>query len=122
MPITLDSTTLDPNFCWSDEYDWSPVGQARAYSLSGAMVLETTAKQSGRPITLANAWVTKAEVETLRALVITNGEMTLTLHDEREFDVRWDHDGPALTAVPVIEYADPADADFYEVTLKFLTV
>lgn len=122
MPITLDTTTLPPDLVWLDEYAWQPVGQSAEHTLSGALVVETTAKQAGRTITLGRAWASKAEVDALRLLVLADAEMVLELHDERTFSVRWDHDGPAMSAEPVVEYADPGETDFYEITLKFIEV
>lgn len=121
MPYTLDTLTL-PDLVWTDEYNWSPVGQSAEETLTGALILETTGKQAGRPITLSKAWATKAEVDILRALVVANGEHELTLPDGRSFDVRFDHSGPALTAAPVLQYSDPQTTDNYEITLKFLEI
>ena len=125
--ITLDSITLPENLHWLDEYDWSPVEQATQYSLTGALLVDEDTKQAGRPITLTTpdngGWATRATVDSLRAKLQANTDMTLTLHDGREFTVRWRHGGQALNAEPVYPgLANPQDDDLYRLRLQFIEV
>lgn len=122
MAITLDSTTLPESLIWLDEYAWMPVDQSSEYTLTGALVIEPATKQAGRPITLHGDWATKAEIEALKLKLAADEEMTLTLHDDRGFTVRFDHEGPGISATPVLEYADPTENTQYILTLKFLEV
>lgn len=128
MALTLGALVLPSGLVWSDEGAWSPVAQATERTLSGALVLEESAKLKGRPITLSGAqdgndhtaWVMRGQaflgyssLETLRAaLLVAGAEFTLTLHDARTFTVapRHDGDGPlSATPLPVTRSFAPAD-------------
>ena len=122
MAITLDTITLPPSLIWNDEYAWMPQAQSKSMTLTGALIVETGTFLAGRPITLSGDWATKAEVEILKTKLALDEEMTLTLHDAREFDVRFDHEGPGLSAIPVNDYADPKTTDNYIVTIKLIEV
>ena len=122
MAITLDSITISETFVWTDEYEWAQLGQSNAHTLTGALIVETGTKLAGRPITLSEAWATKAEIEILRTKLALDEEMTLTLHDAREFTVRFDHSGPGITAQSIFLLAAPESTDHYALTLKFIEV
>lgn len=128
--ITLASGTttlhLPGSLEWADEYDWSPVVQEAGYSLTGALVVEASAKQAGRPITLKSGddrgWVTRATVDQLQAWAGSPGKvMTLTLRGQAR-QVIFRHQDGALEAQPVLFWADPADTDYYTITLRFTEV
>ena len=96
MAITLGILTLPSGLVWSDELTWTPVQQSQEYSLTGALLLEISEKQAGRPITLTGqssgrdytAWITRSDLLTLKAaLEVPGATFTLTLHDARTFTV-----------------------------------
>ncbi|MGD7412717.1 hypothetical protein ACQCRK_26175, partial [Ralstonia pseudosolanacearum] len=62
---------LPDDLLWTDEHAWTPAVAAVSYLLTGALLVESAARQKGRPITLVGAadmaWVTRATVNTLYA-------------------------------------------------------
>lgn len=52
LQITLsDGTTtieLPPDLHWRDEFSWTPVEQSTEYSLTGALIVQSGARQAGR--------------------------------------------------------------------------
>lgn len=127
MSITLDTITLPEDLEWSDEYDWSPVGQNIAISMTGALIIEEAAQQKGRPITLKGndeqaSWATKTVVEALRVKAATpGGVMTLNFRGT-EYVVMFRRDQTAVTARQVAGYADPLDTDYYSLTIRLMEV
>jgi hypothetical protein len=124
--IMLDDITLPEDLIWTDEFDWTPVQQAKTYTLTGALILETGTKQAGRPIALVGgdeaAWITRATLKTLQAKLTTTAAMTLTLNDGRTFSVAFNHEDKPIDARPVIDYSTPSDDDFYTLTLKLIAL
>lgn len=128
MAELTDGTTtvaLPDNLLWEDEFAWSPVAQAQARTLTGALVVEENAKQKGRPITLSGLWLTRATVQSLKDLeaqAATN--MTLTLPGGATHDVLWRRGGnePAVAAEPIRPVAPDVhtDSDLYDVTLRLM--
>lgn len=120
MAITLSTTgapfVLPQGLRWTDEFAWTAVAQSTEYGLTGALLIQESTRASGRPLTLTGgkqwAWITRADLDTLRALLESAGARTLTLHDGRRFSVipSRDGDGP-LTAspVPIVRDSGPAD-------------
>ncbi|MGB0732113.1 MAG: hypothetical protein ACPGPF_00060 [Pontibacterium sp.] len=123
--ISLNSIELPADMRWQDEFDYSAVRQTQSYALSGTLVLQEGQRQAGRPITLTtgdDVWATRATVAALYALAqLPNNPLTLVLH-EREFTVQFRHDAAAVTAVPVVPYAQPDSGDFYTLTLRLIEV
>lgn len=121
----LASVPLPDNIYWSDEFDWNPVGQVRTYTLTGALVVEETLMQAGRPITLEGAWITRQSVQdlvTLQGAAAT--AMTLTLDDGRTFNVlfRREGDTPPVEASPLFPGSPSAytPATLYTLTLRLM--
>lgn len=118
---------LPEDLYWSDEFDFSPVSQVVTPSLSGALIVESSAQQGGRPITLEGGdqagWARRSLVETLRTWAAIPGrEMTLTLHGGRSFSVLWSYEQQPIEARPVVEYSEPDPLDWYAITLRFIEV
>lgn len=135
MAITLGSIVLPDGLRWSDEHAWSPVSQATEWSLTGALIIEEAEKQAGRPITLTGGltwvWMTKGDLETLLGAMAeaTSAGLTLTLHDDREFQVLPVHGtaGPVSAApVPRVRdsgLSDPdADALYYIDEIRLMVI
>lgn len=119
MSITLD-TFVFPATCdglrWTDEFAWSPVAQSTGYGLTGALLVQESAKLAGRPMTLAGgrsglrsyAWITRADFETLRALLILpNTPRTLIFHDRRRFTVIPRQDPFNVDPLPAVDDIGP---------------
>lgn len=131
MAITLGALTLPQGLRWADEFTWSPVSQSTEYSLTGALLVEQAEKQAGRPITLIGgkdfAWLTRAQLVDLKALLDTRAERVLTLHDGRSFTVLPANEDPlAVSPLPVVldsGFANPGDDAWYVLdSLKLIEV
>jgi hypothetical protein len=123
--ITLDALSLPADLIWTDEYRWSPVAQQENITLSGALVIQTMAQQSGRPITLTagegHAWTSRSLLDQVRAKANDGGlEMTLTLNDGVARQVVFT--GERFTADSVWPVSDPETTQPYVVTLYFREV
>lgn len=114
MSITLThgTTTLDisDRLDWTDEFEWSPVDQASAYSTNGALLIDVATKQAGRPITLdgtvTRAWITRTNCITLQAWAALPGaEFVLTLRGITR-TVIFDHGKGGFTASPIWKLLD----------------
>ncbi|CAM3306709.1 hypothetical protein [Halomonas lysinitropha] len=123
---------LPEDLAWPDEFDWSPVAAAEQRTLTGALIIHHSTRQSGRPITLASegaSWFPRAQVLALQAIhqmdatAVAVGQpvapMTLDVHG-RVFSVTWRRGGNAqpLEALPVYRLADPDGTHPYLITLR----
>lgn len=131
MSITISDgiTTLElpDDLHWADEHAWSPVAQTVEHALDGALLVFTTARQAGRPITLAGAedraWITRAEVEQLRTWAALPGQqLTLTLHGTARTVVFRHQDGTVVDAEPVMFWVPMLDTHYYTLTLRLMEV
>lgn len=132
MSITLayngTTATLSDRLQWTDEYEWSPVDQATAYSTSGALLIDVAEKFAGQPITLQGsetaAWVSRALCETLQAWASLPGiALTLTLRGVAH-QVIFDHAQKGFSAQPVWKLLDGEITPelIYLPTFRFLKV
>jgi hypothetical protein len=136
MPLTLTSgatvITLPEDLQWVDEFAPWKVAQVFEHSLSGALIVQESAKLAGRPITLQSgsnyAWATRETVEALQALeAVANGpNMTLSVptHEaaNRTFTVRFRRDTGAIEAAQIKLILPPAPTDWYSLTLRLMQV
>lgn len=124
--ISLDSVQLPNSVVWIDEFDWTPTEQKKSYSLSGALIIETTLKQAGRPITLQgrsdSGWVKRSGIEALYAKLNDNVSMLLTYHDGRQFTVRFDHEAKPIDSKPIQDFPVPMQKHNYTLILKLIEV
>lgn len=114
MAIALGVVTLPQGCVWSDEFAWSDLAQSTTYTLTGSLVVEQTTRQAGRPITLIGgkdfAWLTRAQVTSLKALLDAGASMTLTLHDSRTFTVLpAGPDALQVSPLPIVKDSGPAN-------------
>lgn len=117
MAITLagggSSVVLPAGLIWQDEFNWSPLRMATAYSLSGALIVERATALAGRPVTLVGhrnfAWITRTDLATLRTLLALDSTLTLTLHDARAFAVVPVQDPLEVSLLPRVRDSGPAD-------------
>lgn len=127
-PATDTSALVLPDdLLWTDEHAWTPPVASVSYLLTGALLVETSARQKGRPITLAGShdmgWTTRATVNQLHAWASLTGErFELTLADGRLFTVGFRHHETPIEAEPVTGFAARQDGDFYRLTLRLMEV
>lgn len=125
--ITLQGIELPPYLHWADEFTWSPVDQGEEYSTTGALLLDISIKQAGRPITLVGTdhlgFITRAKLLELQALSDTPVEMELDYHG-RIFTVRFRYgDGGPVTADKIIPRIPEKATDPYRnLKINLITV
>ncbi len=135
--ILLAGIELPADLQWTDEFTAWRVGQQVRNSLNGAMIVQESARQAGRPITLqttrdGTAYVGVVALPIVRALQASESEARLSplelvmpAHNggDRTFQVRWRRvDGPAIEVEPT-RFAVPAlDSDLFSITIRLMTV
>lgn len=125
--MKLDSIQLPDNLQWTDEYDVASVLQSARRTLDGTLVTFSRRVVGGRPITLESTadmgWVPRATVDALRALAQVPGATYPLELRGQGFMVMFRHqDGAALSATPLLPYAQPNPGDYYLVTLRLITL
>lgn len=126
--LTADnSVTLPDDLLWADEHAWTPAVASVSYLLTGALLIESAARQKGRPITLVGrddmAWVTRALVNTLYGwAAVPNRTFELSFADGRVFTVAFRHAETAIDAEPVLGFPARNDSAFYRLTLRLLEI
>lgn len=130
---SLGGIDLPVDIEWSDEGGWMPTAQIVTTTITGAQIIQASAVQAGRPITLVargdqHVWLSYDQVQTLRALAESNlsTPMSLVLIDGRTFTVVWRHQDTAVEFEPVL-YSVSADSDTndarpYTLTLRLMQV
>ena len=130
ITLTYNGTTahLSDRLQWADEFDWSPVEQATAYSTTGRLLVDVSLKQAGQPITLegadTNAWISRALCSTLQAWAALPGaQFDLVLRSETH-QVIFDHGKGGFSAQPIWKLLDGEITPelFYRPTFRFLKV
>ena len=118
---------LPDDLLWTDEHAWTPAVAAVSYLLTGALLVESAARQAGRPITLVGAadmaWVTRETVDTLYDWAAEpNRQFELTLADDRVFAVAFRHHETAIEAEPVLGFPPRSANDKYRLTLRLFEI
>ena len=130
ITLTYNGTTaaISDRLQWTDEYDWSPVEQASAYSTTGALLVDVAVKQAGQTITLVGtetaAWISRALCDTLQAWASLPGiQLDLVLRGTTH-QVMFDHAQGGFSAQPIWKLVDGEITDelIYVPTFKFLKV
>ena len=130
--ITLSDSsttiTLSDDLFWSDEAQYSAVQQTVEYSITGALLVSSSTKLAGRPITLgpeteSSAWMSRSVLDALLAYAAVAGKtMTLSLRGV-DYDVMFRHqDAPAIDARPVVHFNDVDPDDNYLITIKLMEI
>jgi len=133
---SLAGIELPDDLFWSDEFTAWRVGQVLRTSLTGALIVQESARQAGRPVTLESTedagahvgCVPLATLNALRALEEQPGSppMTLVLPDAagtRSMQVLWRRvDGAAIEARPIVFRAPAIDSDYFAITLRLIQV
>ena len=126
--LTYAATTLDlpDDLLWTDEFDWQAVEQRTEYSITGALIVESKAKQSGRVITLAgddaSGWIPRSMLVTLRAWSLLPAQAFTLVLRGGTYTVAFDQPRGAVAARPVADYSNPDGTDYYVPTLRFIEV
>lgn len=130
ITLTYDATTvaLSDRLDWVDEYDWSPVEQATAYSTTGALLVDVSLKLSGQPITLQGvetaAWIPRSLCDTLKEWASLPGAaFVLTLRGTERL-VMFDHAKGGFSAQPIWKLLDGEITPelLYLPTFRFLEI
>lgn len=128
--ITLDDGTtrlvLPAGLLWPDEFTWRAVEQNVTPTLTGALVVEVSTRQAGRPITLKSgadfAWIIRADLDRLNLWADVPGQiLTLTLRDSARAVIFRHQDG-AIEAEALLHKDQPALTDYYQATLRLMEI
>lgn len=126
LTYSATTLTLPLNMLWPDEFAWPQVQQARSYTITGALVVQSGAKLKGRAITLDGGdWtgITRADLLTLRSwAALPAQQFGLVVRSEASRTVLFDHEAGAIEAAPLWDVRNPASSDFYRIKLRFLEV
>ena len=132
--ITLGSVQISGDLEWVDEFAAGSdlVGQTVTYTVTGAQIIQASAQQAGRRVTLAASEegnsvagaLTRAQIDSLRALAAVAGAVySLTLTDGRTFNVSFRRDdGPAVEARPFYFRWPVQSTDYYIPTIRLIMV
>lgn len=130
---------LPQDLVWIDEVTWSPVNQNVVVSLTGALVVQESVQQKGRPLTLQGkddmAWITRSTLEDLMAMRDSQGlvmqlqyiefvDNAYTLNVLFDYSVMFRHyEPPALEADSVKGFDEFEPTNYFKVrSLKFMEV
>jgi len=125
--LTLGGVELNPNMVWRDRAITQGVAQRVIRTLAGGLVVFTQQLTAGAEVTLSatndQGWLTKVQVDQVRALAeIPGAQYTLSIGAE-SLNVMFRHsDPPAFDAALLIERLNPVPGDYYTVNIKLLTV
>lgn len=129
ITLAADGTTiqLHPDLFWSDEDNWHPVAQAVERTITGALDVQVSALNKGRPITLepeddSSAWLPSSVVQQLRNLAAAPGkQMLLTLRGVSR-TVIFRHQDGGFEAKPVVHYRDRVAEDWYLCVIRLMEI
>lgn len=128
---TNETVQLEDGFLFSDEFSWKPIEQNQEFSVDGTLIIQEGKKKSGRPITLlskenSQGWVKRSILSVIQDWsALQDEQFTLVFeypHDNRQFNVIFNHAQGAIEADPVKGFPTVSNEDYYKVTLKFLEV
>ncbi|ENW05751.1 hypothetical protein [Acinetobacter beijerinckii] len=128
---TSETVQLEDGFLFSDEFSWKPIEQNQEFSVDGTLIIQEGKKKSGRPITLlskenSQGWVKRSILSVIQDWsALQDEQFTLVFeypHDNRQFNVIFNHAQGAIEADPVKGFPTVSNEDYYKVTLKFLEV
>ena len=124
---TSEAVSLEDGFLWSDEFEWKPIEQKLERAIDGTLIIQEGKKKSGRPITLQPAdqemgWVQLKYLKTLYEWSLLQEQFRLEFkypHDNRHFNVIFNHEAGALEAKPVKNIPAVSEDDHYNITMRF---
>ena len=124
---TSEAVSLSDGFLWSDEFEWKPIEQKLERAIDGTAIIQEGKKKSGRSIALLPAdkemgWIKRRDLRSLLAWSALQEQFTLEFeypHDNRHFNVIFNHEAGALEAKPVKDLPTISEDDYYNVTMRF---
>ena len=124
---TSEAVSLEDGFLWSDEFEWKPIEQKLERAIDGTAIIQEGKKKSGRSIALVPAnkemgWIKRRDLRSLLAWSALQEQFTLEFeypHDNRHFNVIFNHEAGALEAKPVKDLPTISEHDYYKVTMRF---
>lgn len=127
---TSETVQIENGFFWSDEFDYKPIEQKQQFAVDGTLIIQEGKKKAGRPITLVPSnegmgWIKRRELSKLQDWsALQDEQFTLEFdypHDNRRFNVLFNHQEGAITNPKLILGFSPiSDDEYYSATLKFL--
>lgn len=126
LTYAATTLTLPDDLPWTDEFGWPAVEQRSEYSITGALIVEASAKLAGRPVTLTGnetrGWISRATLLTLKAWAALPAQaFTLVINGET-LSVAFDQARGAVDATPLFSLVDTDAGDDYIPTLRFIEV
>lgn len=123
MSCTINGISLHDQTRWLDEFSWSRIERHQTRSVSGNLIIQTTAKTGGRPMTLDCRWIDRATLTQLEALrdSTTITEFTVILPGSRNFTCAFAAVTEPLTAIPLQPHPEYENEDLFEVVLYLIT-
>lgn len=131
--IVIGGVPVSGDLRWIDEDsgDHDLVGEELTVSITGAVIVQASAQQTGRPITLQGerasgstpgyGLITRATLDALHALAAVPGaEYTITLADGREFDVMFRR--PSIAAESIKHVVPFITGDYFIPTINLRMV
>jgi hypothetical protein len=123
----VTAVNLGADLRWQDEMAWAPVEQSTERTITGALIVQAAVRTKGRPITLgadddASGWVDYADLLQLYAWASLPGQVLTLTHQGIARQVMWRHQDGAITATPVVPFADPMPGDSFRVRLALFEV
>lgn len=124
----VDTVSLPGDLIWQEHFGWSSVVQQTAYTLTGALVVETATKQAGRPITLTSGdnfgIIKKQQADQLLVWAGIAGKALVLSAHGNNYNVMMRHeDAPAVQAVALASGKNPlASDDWMQITIKLMEI
>jgi hypothetical protein len=127
MNLSIGAVTFTKPLVWTNRDDYPELAQSRTVTVGGGQVVFTAALQGGRPIVLeaqsTRGWVSKAQVDALRAMAVQIGSTWTLVYGAESHDVEFDYStGAALSFTPLIPRTEPASSDWFTGTILLRTV
>lgn len=110
--------TLPAGLLWADEFGWQQVVAQHTHTSTGALLIDTWAKQAGRPVTLRGeqdrAWCERGLLATLRAWASQPGLVMSLAIRATNLQVVFDHtQGAPVDAQPLTELLSAGGPAYY---------
>jgi hypothetical protein len=130
MSIVLTDGTntvdLPKDILWEDEHNWDSVVQQMNYTITGALVVEASQKQAGRPVTLKSrddmSWIPKIDHDQIRTWANTVGkQLTLTIRSTQH-TVIFNHADTSVESEVLGYYRDSQQPKWYKMTIRLLII
>lgn len=127
MAAILGGVSIPSSIVWTDRVSSPMVSQSVQRTLGGKAIISYSQQIGAMPITLSSmedqGCVTLDIVEQLYLLSnVAGATYTLQIGTE-EYTVAFRHnDPPAFSATPIIARSVPLDGDWFQVTIKLITV